>query len=391
MPFFSILLPTKNRSQLVGYAIRSVIQQDFEDFEIIICDNDDDANATRLVIESFDDRRLKYVRTGGLDMVSNWNCALNIASGENITVLEDKMIFYPGALSDIKGKIEESPSGVVVWHSDIFDDSHMPSKLVQYPPSGQETVTSRAILDLVTTDVLRYWGRLPRGLSCSVPGSVVTEVKKHHGRDYFEPMSPDFVSALKVLGQVDEILAIYKAYTLVGSVRGSTGNNALAGKEAALKYYSGQKTVHLSDEFVAVKNPMIVVNCIINDYRLLAAKTGGAIKGCRIEHKDYVKMMARDLLVSTFIAKKLVWDKKNLLQLVRSEGREIRNIFYIFTYIMNFLASHLLKKIGIGVENQKTNVTYIDEGPLERLDEFLSGKTNLGGVESFPVSGDHDD
>jgi glycosyltransferase involved in cell wall biosynthesis len=391
MPYFSILLPTKNRNHLVGYAIRSVLQQDFDDFEVIVCDNDDDEDATRSVVEGFSDDRIKYRRTGGLDMVSNWNCALETASGEHITVLEDKMIFYPGALAEIKSKIEHSSSGVVIWHSDIFDDNQVPGKLVQYPSSGQGNMTSLDILGLITKDVFKHWGRLPRGLSCTVPVRVVNEIKMRTGNDFYEPMSPDFVSAIKVLAQVDEVLAVYKAYTLVSSASTSTGNNALTGKDTALKYYSGQKIVSLSGDLVPVKNTTIVVNCIINDFRTVAAENGGSIKGYRVEHKDYVRMMTRDLLVSTFVAKRLLWDKDTLLQLVRSEGREFRNVFYILSYSINFIASHLLKKIGIGVENQKTKVTYIDEGPLERLDGFLSGKANLGSVASFPVSGSRED
>ncbi|EKD86454.1 MAG: hypothetical protein ACD_37C00279G0001, partial [uncultured bacterium] len=38
-PFFSIALPTYNRAQDLGVAIRFILAQTFKDFEIVISDN----------------------------------------------------------------------------------------------------------------------------------------------------------------------------------------------------------------------------------------------------------------------------------------------------------------------------------------------------------------
>ena len=383
MPFFSILLPTKNRSHLVGFAIRSVMQQGFDDFEIIVCDNDDDELATKSVVQHFDDNRIKYIRTGGLDMISNWNTALAASTGDNITVLEDKMIFYPDALFEIKKKIEESPAGVVVWNSDVFDDNHVPNRLVQFVPAGQSQITSSQVLELITKDVLKYWGWLPRGLSCSVPKRVVKNITEKYGSSYFEFASPDFVSAIKLLSDVEEILFIFKAYTLVGAASMSTGNNALSGKDSALRYYSGSKTVRLSNDLVPVKSTSIVVTGIVNDFRRIAAENGGNIRGYTIDNKNYVKMMTRELLVSTFVAKKVLWDKTALMQLISSEGQVFRNLFYMSSYTVRFIADQVLKKIGFHTMPQKTKTSLIDGAPLDKLESFLSGKADLGNVKSF--------
>jgi len=385
MPYFSILMPTKNRSHLIGYAIRSVLQQDFDDFEIIVCDNDDDEVATKSVVDEFGDDRIKYHRTGGLDMVSNWNCALDAAVGEHITVLEDKMIFYPGALLEIETKIDQSSSGVVVWLSDIYHDNQTPGRLVQFLPFGQSKTASSEILKLATTDVFKHWGLLPRGLSCVIPRKVIQDIVRISGSKFYEPVSPDFVSAIKILAHVDEILTIFKAYTLVTSAKSSTGYNAISGKDAALKYYSGRKVVNLSGKHVPVKNTTIVVNSVVNDFRTLAARNGGDIRGYKIEHKDYMNMMARDLLISTFAARKVLWDKETLLQLVRSEKKLVRNLWYILSYIVKFSIAHSLKKLGIGEGNRKTKVSFIEGQSIDRIEVFLSGKSDLGIAKSFSM------
>ena len=44
-PFFTVAIPVKNRPQRLVNAIRSVLAQTFEDFELIVCDNSDEPYA----------------------------------------------------------------------------------------------------------------------------------------------------------------------------------------------------------------------------------------------------------------------------------------------------------------------------------------------------------
>ena len=318
-------------------------------------------------------------------MVQNWNCALKAAIGEYITVLEDKMIFYPNALKEIKKIINKSTSGVVIWTSDIFDDNYIPNRLIQFTPSGQEVVTSNYLLKLVSEDILKCWGRLPRSLSCVFPRNIIMEINNNLGSEFYEPMSPDFISAIKILAHVEEVITVYKSYTLVISAKASTGNNSILGEEAALKYYSGKNIASLSVEYVSVKNKSIVVNSLVNDFRNLAKRYGGRIRGYRIDNKNYVKMMTRDLIISTFYTKKILWDRNTFFQLIKTDKRTIRNIFYMISYTIKFVLFHILKLIGISNTKQKKIVSTFENDQLSVLSLFLSGETDLGIVKRFNV------
>lgn len=88
-PFFSIVIPTRNRASLLPLAVNSVLQQEFEDFELIISDNFS-SDETGDVARSFDNKRVRYVRSEKpLDIGESFDFALTHARGEYFTFLSD--------------------------------------------------------------------------------------------------------------------------------------------------------------------------------------------------------------------------------------------------------------------------------------------------------------
>jgi len=57
---FSVIIPTYNRAAVVGRAIRSVLNQSFDQVELIVMD-DGSADETAQVVEGFRDVRVRYM------------------------------------------------------------------------------------------------------------------------------------------------------------------------------------------------------------------------------------------------------------------------------------------------------------------------------------------
>ena len=75
---FSVLLPTRNRLDLLKLAIESVRRQDYDNWEIIISDNNSEEDIKTYIL-ALSDERIKYFRTESfLLFFENWNKALNI-------------------------------------------------------------------------------------------------------------------------------------------------------------------------------------------------------------------------------------------------------------------------------------------------------------------------
>ena len=60
MPFFSIIMPTYNQANFIKAAIQSVLDQTFEDWELIIVNNYS-SDETIKVISNFGDDRIKVI------------------------------------------------------------------------------------------------------------------------------------------------------------------------------------------------------------------------------------------------------------------------------------------------------------------------------------------
>lgn len=100
-PLISIYMPTWNRQQLAIRAIKSVLRQDFENWEMIIVDDCSTSyEQLQRYVEELNDARVSYTRNGfnsGACAVRNQ--AIVQAKGEFITGIDDDDEWTPNRLS----------------------------------------------------------------------------------------------------------------------------------------------------------------------------------------------------------------------------------------------------------------------------------------------------
>lgn len=337
-PFFSVLIPTKNRSHLVSACIRSVLQQSYRDFEVIVCDNDDDAESTKEVVRPLmDDPRVTYLRTGGLDMVANWNSALASASGRYITVLEDKMIFYPGALAGIRDDILSSKSGVLVWETDVLEDTDDSPTLILRESKENQLLSSSVVLQKVVSNVFAHWHILPRGLCCVVPKALIEKSVSETGRPFYEPISPDFTSAIKVLSLVDGYVWAGKAYTMVTSNKASNGRRILRRESKDHNYFLGRSGFSLNTTDAYIDSEWVLVNLVVADYIKLQKAIGGGLKRHDVSGRRYFEMLFREFLLGLKTERRLVWTYSELWQLFYRGDGLLKNMLYAWPVVFGRL------------------------------------------------------
>lgn len=115
MPFFSIVIPTYNRANLIEKTIRSVLSQDFVDFEIIVVD-DGSTDATQAVVQEINDPRIRYIYQENGERGKARNTGVINASGSYIFFLDSDDLIYPDHLSHAFKNLE-SLEFPVFFHS----------------------------------------------------------------------------------------------------------------------------------------------------------------------------------------------------------------------------------------------------------------------------------
>lgn len=111
MPKVSICIPAYNQVEYLRKTLRSVIEQTFTDYEVIISDDSTD-NAVENLLKEFNFKnKLTYFRNApALGSPANWNASILKAKGEFIKILHhDDFFIGPESLRKFVGLLENNP------------------------------------------------------------------------------------------------------------------------------------------------------------------------------------------------------------------------------------------------------------------------------------------
>jgi len=169
-PEISVILPTHNRSQIVTRAVKSVLNQTYKSFEIIVVDDCSRDNTGPIIKEiSEEDARVKYIRTDkNIGGAAARNRGVSESQGKYIAFLDDDDEALPEWLEKSIEKILTLPESWallccrwyqnsefthVIYESAIFlKDGYIYEELLRGhdPPSGTSgSVIKRAAFDFV--------------------------------------------------------------------------------------------------------------------------------------------------------------------------------------------------------------------------------------------------
>ncbi|MBC7947574.1 MAG: glycosyltransferase family 2 protein [Chitinophagaceae bacterium] len=99
-PFFTVIIPTYNRAHLIGKTIDSVLDQTFQDFEIVIVDNKSTDNTTEMLQTYLRDPRITlYVQKENYERSNSRNRGMSLATGKYSTFLDSDDIIYKDSLA----------------------------------------------------------------------------------------------------------------------------------------------------------------------------------------------------------------------------------------------------------------------------------------------------
>ncbi|WP_158655138.1 glycosyltransferase family 2 protein [Flavivirga eckloniae] len=108
MPFFSVIIPLYNKEDHIKGTIKSVLNQEFKDFEVIIV-NDGSTDESLKKIETLIDNRFKIINQDNQGVSHARNIGIAESKGSYIALLDADDFWYENHLSDLKKLIKRFP------------------------------------------------------------------------------------------------------------------------------------------------------------------------------------------------------------------------------------------------------------------------------------------
>jgi SAM-dependent methyltransferase len=198
-PLVSIVMPTYNRAEVIGRAIRSVVAQTYPAWELIVVD-DASTDHTAELVRSFGDSRIYYVRLpincGHPSRPRNIGWTL--ARGVYMAYIDDDNAWRPRHLESLVAACEASPEAAGAYGDRCHHAPDGATEDIVGPDHGVDTGDGMHRRDLsalmpemwtesnFTNEDMEFWGRLrqrhPVGL-VHVP-EVLSDYYIHGGNRY---------------------------------------------------------------------------------------------------------------------------------------------------------------------------------------------------------------
>ncbi|HEY1708741.1 MAG TPA: glycosyltransferase family 2 protein [Rhizomicrobium sp.] len=186
-PFFSVVIPVYNRADVLETALRSVLDQTFQDFEIVVAD-DGSADDPAAVVARIGDPRIRLLRQENQGGAAARNLGIDAARGIFVAFLDSDDMFLPRHLQAMHDLLDGTTN--TVGYARVLVDRG-DGRMILKP--------KRAIRpdEHMATYLLCDRGFVPT-ISVAVPSLIAKQVKYTVGYRYAE--DTDFAIKLYLAG-----------------------------------------------------------------------------------------------------------------------------------------------------------------------------------------------
>ena len=293
---FSIVIPTRNRAAKLRHSLRSALAQAFDDFEVVVSNNQSH-DETEQVVLSANDSRLRYVKAPrSMSMVDHWEFALSQARGEWVLFVCDDDALMPGALAFLADVARQRPSIELIQYGVInfvYDDGtakngnyvDVPEKIPQFV----RLVDSRRCL---RENFRRLSGDMPKFLNAAVNARLIGRLKRRYGRVFWD-WAPDYSSATLMLANTSQF-AHTGPLMLWGENMESYGAGSARNPAHLMSFFEQFDTFR--DELPHAPYPhlLTVQNCVYDTYCRMRKLIGPEFADLRVDPIRYRHILIKD-------------------------------------------------------------------------------------------------
>lgn len=248
---YSVLLPTRNGGDYLENCILSILEQDYDNYELVISDNDN-SDSTPCIIEKYRAHpRVKAVRSERvLSVTENWNNALNASSGEYILMMGDDDYLLPEyfqRMNDILAR-HRNPDCVVHNAYSYVAPASIDGNPASYyseahfrfdAPLGQEQAMQQMVNFSIAKDMFRFRVRIPLNMQTTL---IRREAANRIPGGVFQAPFPDHFALNSLLLMSDRWVFSPERLLVVGVSPKSFGHYVYSNEQGGGLAYLGIKS-----------------------------------------------------------------------------------------------------------------------------------------------------
>lgn len=284
------------RHESLLHTLRTILDQSFDDFEVVVADNASDEQTQRTV-ESLNSNKLRWSRTSErLTMSDNWERGLELARGQFLLVLGDDDGLMPEALRLAHAFLTQTGSEIVTWfpHQYWWPEFIYPpnrNMLCVNLPRDHHRIDARVALTAFLQHQETYFV-LPGLYNSFMSRRAIDAVRSRVGRYFADPI-PDVYSGIVNAFSHPEFIRSGRALSISGFSKKSIGSSKWC--------YSQGKNVR--EDYIAAERKRVADLChpaLIESWNIEIIIGSVTLRACELLGIELPPMesVARALLVA---------------------------------------------------------------------------------------------
>ena len=232
-PYFSVIIPVKNRAEYLEHTLRTCIVQEYPNFEVIVSDDCSDDNSVEVVkhYARIDSRIKLFAHDGHLGMRDNFEFALNQVKPGYVMALGGDDGLVPGCIQRMYEILTETGKELLTWTPAGFV---YPSKdgednifYVRRKHAPTQIIKSKDFLTRLTQTFNYQVPECPMFYVQGVASTRLVDKVKSRTPDhcfYYCP-TPDGFSGVVLAGEVEDYAMSFEPLSIIGTTIKSQGQN----------------------------------------------------------------------------------------------------------------------------------------------------------------------
>lgn len=376
---YSILIPTFNKCEYLTFTLQSILQNNYNNFEVIISD-DHSTDGTDALLSKISDPRVKIIKPPiKLTQTKNYEYLIDFANGEWVTILGDDDGIMPNffeTLNNLTSKFQDIEvlkfkRAIYYWDnvSDLYGD-----RVIFFENLKRSAKIKNSKLHLFLSLCLLHSAQdLPMIYTSGViKNSLIKRIKKKSNNFFFHSVVPDYYSMVALSFECKKYVFSETPIFWVGVSKKSTGRKR--------NIYFDKNKNDQSNEKIKINNNLALtgkISKLLHKLGVQSAYLFEAILKHPYKNSFWVNRFIRSLVLCSIICSYILILKKPnrakiklkkfiFLKIIKKEINKynLSIIFISFTTILIYLAQSIIgiiKKISIFLEKKTKSLLFEDK------------------------------